>query len=72
MITKTRFFVMLNMQDKIPTPMMRTDDYGNDEVALYDTEEAAEADAESNIIGKACGYQIYAWEWPTKFDEAPQ
>lgn len=50
------FFVMLNRPAPgLYLPMM----YGDLEVAFYETEEAARADAEKNRLGKACGYEIF-------------
>jgi hypothetical protein len=58
-----KWFVMLNTHQGIPTPLIQGEEDLGDEVALYGTEKEAEAAAEDNMLGAACGYEVYEWPW---------
>ena len=58
------YYVMLNMQDRVPSLLMRQDRYNNDHVALFRSKRAAVKAAETNIVGSSCGYTIYLWDYP--------
>ena len=51
------FFVMLNHPNKNvhAVPLMATDD----DLAFFETQEAAREVAESNMLGEAFGYEIF-------------
>lgn len=54
------FFVMLNCQNGGITPMIEdTEDTSENELATYNTEENARADAEDNMLGHAFGYEVF-------------
>ena len=49
------YFVMLNLQRGGITPMVD----GDDELALFETQEEAEASAKNNVLGDAFGYEVF-------------
>jgi hypothetical protein len=58
------YYVMLNMQDRVPSPLMRRDKSSNEHVALFRSKRAAMKAAEANIVGSSCGYHVYPWDYP--------
>lgn len=55
----SKFFVMLNVQDRVIKPMVCED---GDTVAIYDSREEAEHDAEENLLGNAYGFEVFETE----------
>jgi hypothetical protein len=56
MNTNSEYFVMLNLQRGGIAPMTLGED---DELALFDTKELAEAGARNNILGDAFGFEVF-------------
>jgi hypothetical protein len=50
---------MLNVQDRVIKPMVCED---GDTVAIYDSREEAEHDAEENLLGNAYGFEVFETE----------
>ena len=56
-----KWFVMLNVQDRALTPLVGEDEHENTYVKLFDTSHEAHQAAERNLVGHACGYEVYTW-----------
>lgn len=55
--TLSVFFVILNSRHNRPSPLMMDED----DIAVYDTREAAEEAAKLHPLGEAFGYEVYEW-----------
>jgi len=55
----SKWFVMLCGGSNIPVPLMDGDN--DDNVALFDTEHAADLAGASNPLGQHRGYQTFEW-----------
>jgi hypothetical protein len=51
------YFVMLYLNNGMPTPMIDADG----DPAIFQTRKDAETAAENNPIGQALGYKVYEW-----------
>ncbi len=56
MNTNSEYFVMLNLQRGGISPMTLGED---DELALFETQEEAEASAKNNVLGDAFGFEVF-------------
>jgi hypothetical protein len=55
-----KWFVMLRSQSgEFPLPLVDLED----EMALFDSEDAAQAAGQKNMIGDAFGFEVYRWHY---------
>lgn len=56
------FFVMLRQQDGSPSPLVTYDEGEDGTVVLFQSEAAAQAAGDSNMLGRAFGYEVFPWD----------
>jgi hypothetical protein len=58
------WFVILNVQDRAITPLVGDDEHENTYVRLFATHQQAHDAGVKNIVGMACGFEVFEWPHP--------